>query len=120
MAGAVVHVEVPVQDVERAQRFYSGVFGWQFGPSVMPDMEYRMAQIDDSAGAALMSSDSQQGYSNHYHAVDDLDAAVAKVRELGGEADDKMPVPGHGWFAAGKDSEGNTLHLWQQDPSAGQ
>jgi predicted enzyme related to lactoylglutathione lyase len=40
------------------------------------------------------------------------------VRELGGEADDKAPVPGHGWFAACKDSEGNVFHLWQQDESA--
>jgi predicted enzyme related to lactoylglutathione lyase len=40
------------------------------------------------------------------------------VRELGGEANDKAPVPGHGWFAACKDSEGNVFHLWQQDESA--
>ena len=120
MPGEVVHVEIPAQDVDRAQRFYSGVFGWQFGESVMPDMEYRMARIDESAGAAIMSSDEQPGYANHYHAVDDIEASIAKVKELGGEAADKMPVPGMGWFAAGKDSEGNALHLWQTDSSAGQ
>jgi predicted enzyme related to lactoylglutathione lyase len=26
--------------------------------------------------------------------------------------------PGHGWFAACKDSEGNAFHLWQADASA--
>jgi predicted enzyme related to lactoylglutathione lyase len=120
MAGEVVHVEIPAEDVDRAQRFYSGVFGWQFGESVMPEMEYRMAQINDSAGAAVMSATDKQDHANHYHDVADIDAAVAKVRELGGEAADKMPVPGMGWFAAGKDSEGNALHLWQRDASAGQ
>jgi predicted enzyme related to lactoylglutathione lyase len=29
-------------------------------------------------------------------------------------------VPGFGWFAACADSEGNALHLWQADSSAGQ
>jgi predicted enzyme related to lactoylglutathione lyase len=43
---------------------------------------------------------------------------VAKVRELGGQADDKQPVPTHGWFAACTDTAGNKFSLWQSDPSA--
>ena len=50
MAGEVVHVEFPATDIDRAQRFWSAVFGWSFGDSVMPDMEYRMAQVNDNAG----------------------------------------------------------------------
>jgi predicted enzyme related to lactoylglutathione lyase len=42
------------------------------------------------------------------------------VKELGGSAEDKMPVPTHGWFAACKDTEGNSFSLWQGDSSAGQ
>jgi len=41
------------------------------------------------------------------------------VRELGGDAESKSPVPGHGWFAACHDSEGNAFHLWQADSAAG-
>ena len=118
MAGEVVHVEVPVKDIERGQRFWSEVFGWQFGESVMPDSEYRMARVNESSGAAVMPAD-ETGHPNYYHAVDDIDASLAKVRELGGEAADKMPVPSMGWFAACKDSEGNAFHLWQSDTSAG-
>jgi predicted enzyme related to lactoylglutathione lyase len=29
-----------------------------------------------------------------------------------------MPVPGYGWFAACKDTEGNAFSLWQSDESA--
>ena len=47
-----------------------------------------------------------------------IDASMAKVRELGGEAGDKTPVPTHGWYSACKDSEGNAFHLWQGDASA--
>jgi uncharacterized protein len=116
MAGEVVHVEFPSEDVDRAQRFWSGVFGWSFGDSGMPEMDYRMAQVSEQAGVALMEG--APGNANYYLATDDIDASIAKVRELGGKAEDKMPVPTHGWFTSCSDSEGNAFHLWQSDPSA--
>ena len=30
MAGEVVHMEFPSADADRAQAFWSGLFGWQF------------------------------------------------------------------------------------------
>ena len=119
MAGEVVHYEIAAADVDRAQRFWGGVFGWQFGENVMPEGEYRMAQVTERSGAAL-SSHGDPGHPSVYLDVADIDASVGKVRELGGEADDKQPVPGHGWFSACKDTEGNAFHLWQRDASAGQ
>ena len=53
-----------------------------------------------------------------YFDVDDINAGAARVKELGGEASDAMPVPGMGWFATCKDSQGNDFGLWQTDPSA--
>jgi predicted enzyme related to lactoylglutathione lyase len=41
------------------------------------------------------------------------------VQELGGESDAKAAVPGMGWFAHCRDSEGNAFSLWQTDSSAG-
>ena len=119
MAGEVVHMEFPAEDADRAQRFWSGLFGWSFQDSGMPDMDYRMAQASERAGAAIYPSQERPGYPNYYLDTDDIDAALGKVRELGGEANDKAPVPGHGWFAPCKDSEGNAFHLWQSDSSAG-
>ena len=118
MTGEVVHFEVPAKDVDRAQRFYGELFGWEFGPSQMPDMDYRMARVSENSGAAVFASDDVTGHPNYYHDVPDIDAALAKVRDLGGETEDKMPVPTMGWFAACKDSEGNAIHLWQADSEA--
>jgi predicted enzyme related to lactoylglutathione lyase len=118
MAGEIVHVEFPAGDVDRAQRFWGGLFGWQFGDSGMPGMDYRMAQTSPGAGAALYGSE-ERGHPNYYFATDDIDASCAQVRELGGTAGDKSPVPTHGWFAACTDSEGNAFSLWQNDPQAG-
>ena len=78
----------------------------------MPGMDYRMARVSELTGAALMQAPGRTGHPNFYFATDDIDASRAKVRELGGEAEEKMPVPTHGWFAACTDSEGNAFHLW--------
>jgi uncharacterized protein len=116
MAGEIVHIEYPAADAGRAAAFWGGLFGWEFGPSMSEEFEYRMARTGESSGAAVMPGD--PGHPNYYYDVPDIDAAMAKVKELGGEAGDKTPVPTHGWFSACKDSEGNAFSLWQGDASA--
>ena len=54
-----------------------------------------------------------------YFAVDDINAGAARVKELGGESDDPMPVPQMGWFATCRDPHGNEFGLWQTDSNAG-
>ena len=117
MAGKLVHFELPSGDASRAKEFWSGVFGWEFGDSAMPGMEYYMVRTGEDQGGAVMPSDGPFGIVVYFD-TDDIDASVAKVRELGGTADDKQPVPTHGWFASCKDTEGNSFSLWQPDPNA--
>ena len=111
----VTHVEWPAGDADRLQAFLEGLFGWQFD-SPMEGMDYRMARTADNEGAAVYPGD-QRGLMVYYD-VDDIDAHVAKVRDSGGEAEDKMPVPSMGWFSQCKDPEGNAFGLWQTDASA--
>ena len=80
----------------------------------MPGMDYRMAQVNDNAGVALMAGET--GHPTFYFDTDDIDASIATVRELGGTADDKSPVPTHGWFAACSDSEGNVFSCGSRTP----
>jgi predicted enzyme related to lactoylglutathione lyase len=118
MAGKLVHVEIGAEDADRAQGFWSGVFGWQVGPPMSPEMDYRMFQTADDQGGAIFPSD-ERGNLRVYFDTGDIDATRAKIQELGGQAEDKMPVPGYGWFAACRDTEGNAFSLWQSDDSAG-
>ncbi len=118
MAGEIVHIEFPSEDADRAQRFWSGLFGWSFGDSGMPGMDYRMARTGEGSGAAIYGRDVHDGHPKFYFACDDIDAALVTVSELGGRSEGKSPVPGMGWFAPAWDSEGNAFHLWQQDSSA--
>jgi uncharacterized protein len=119
MAGRLVHFEIKTKDIDRGIGFWSGVFGWQFGDSVMPGMEYRMTQtIPDTQGGAIYPSDEAGGALTIYFDTDDIDATIAKIRELGGSAEDKQPIPGVGWFTGAKDPDGNEFSLFQRDESA--
>ena len=113
--GEYNHIEIPFDDEERAKRFYSGVFGWEFRET--PGFEgyplYTAGPGELGGGLGKRGQMAGQTVRN-YIAVDDIDAAVTKVKELGGTiTEDKAEIPGMGWFAVGTDSEGNTLALYK-------
>jgi hypothetical protein len=117
MAGKPVHIEIPAGDTGRANEFWSALFGWQW-ESVPGPVEYNMTQIDDTTGGAVYPADGDKRGQRVYFDVDDINAGAARVRELGGESGEGMPVPGMGWFAQCTDPEGNEFGLWQTDPEA--
>jgi predicted enzyme related to lactoylglutathione lyase len=115
MAGKPVHFEIPAKDTSRAIDFYKGLFGWEFQAMEGP-VEYNMTRLSEDTGAAVFPGD--PGAIRTYFDVDDINAGAARVKELGGKADDPQPVPTMGWFVTGTDTEGNPIGLWQNDPSA--
>ena len=118
MAGKPVHIEIAGGDTARARQFWSGLFGWQWQDYSGP-VEYHMTQIvPDETGGAIYAADGDKRGLRVYFDVEDINAGAAKVRELGGEAGEGMPVPGMGWFAYCTDTEGNEFGLWQIDPEA--
>ena len=114
-SGKVVHIELPAQDADRATRFYSELFGWQFSDSGFEGIDYRMFQ-GEPGGAVYPNENAGQGPIVYFD-TDDIDAELAKVRELGGEAEEKQPIPGIGWYAGVKDPEGNSFSFFQSDES---
>ena len=117
MAGRIVHFEMPAQDAGRGRAFWSGLFGWEFHDSGMPEMDYQMVQTGPEQGGAVYPSDGSIRGPVIYFDTDDIDAAVARARELGGHADDKQAIPNVGWFARCRDTEGNEFSLFQADES---
>ena len=117
MAGKMVHFEVKAENADRAAAFYRSVFGWEFGDSGMPGIDYRMTRTGESQGGAVYHSDDRDGHLTVYFDTDDIDSTLSKIRENGGQADDKQPIPGVGWFAHAKDSEGNAFSVFQSDES---
>lgn len=117
MPGQMVHIEIPADDTEKAREFWGGLFGWEFESYPSPT-EYHMTRFSETTGGAITSMESGQQGTRTYFDVDDINAGVARVKQLGGDADEPMPVPSMGWFAACKDNQGNDFGLWQTDPSA--
>jgi predicted enzyme related to lactoylglutathione lyase len=114
----MVHVEIPAGDTAKAREFWSGLFGWQWQTFEGPT-EYHMTRFSETTGGAIYAPDppDKRG-ARVYFDADDINAAGARVNELGGEAGEAMPVPGMGWFSLCKDTEGNEFGLWQNDPDA--
>ncbi|MFA7324758.1 MAG: VOC family protein [Candidatus Nanopelagicales bacterium] len=118
MSGKVVHFEIPIDDSARATEFYSATFGWEFqqwGP-----MEYwgTAAGTGEGIGGALTKrEDAAQGLT-FYIAVENIDETLAAIESTGGtRLSERMPIPGTGWMALFRDTEGNRVGLFQEDPT---
>jgi predicted enzyme related to lactoylglutathione lyase len=118
MPGQPVHFEFPAQDTSRSREFWGSLFGWQWQTMEGP-YEYHMTRLSETSGAAVYPPQGGEQGIRVYFDADDINSEAARVKELGGEASEPQPVPGMGWFAICKDTEGNEFGLWQNDPNAG-
>jgi predicted enzyme related to lactoylglutathione lyase len=118
MAGQMVHLEIPAGDTATAREFWGGLFGWEFQAFEGSPTEYHMTRFSESQGGAIAAAEGSERCPRVYFDVDEINAGVSRVKELGGEASDPMPVPSMGWFATCSDGEGNPFGVWQTDPSA--
>jgi predicted enzyme related to lactoylglutathione lyase len=125
MEGRVMYMEFPSKNIDRAQQFWSGVLGWEFGSGLNDEFDYRMAQVSSDSAVAITPGD-EPGHPNVYMETADLAAALARVQELGGEAGEvsrdvpellAAEIPSlalNGRFAECKDTEGNVFNLFQR------
>ena len=117
----VVHFEIPADDPERSIKFYETVFGWTFEKWKGP-IEYWLVMTgpEDQPGidgGLTRRTDPEIGVENTID-VSSLDEALSKIQTNGGEViRPKMAVPGVGWMAYIKDTEGNTFGLMESDPT---
>jgi predicted enzyme related to lactoylglutathione lyase len=93
-----MYYAIHTPDPARAKAFYTTVFGWQ----------YRSDDHIEGSSPAGGLGQGPPGIDLHFE-VPDLAAAVAKLRELGGEAPDPVQSKS-GWSCV---AEGGNLALWQ-------
>jgi uncharacterized glyoxalase superfamily protein PhnB len=79
--GDIGYVTFRVPDGERAARFYSELFGWELHGGYQPGA-YHIASITPPSG---IDTGYDTADARVYFRVDDVEAAVARVRELGGQ-----------------------------------
>jgi hypothetical protein len=117
----VVHFEIPADDVERAKGFYEKVFGWKIEKWEGP-MDYWMVMTGEGApginGGMAKGEGPVRSVVNTID-VASVDQAIADIQANGGEiVMPKMEVPGVGWMAYFKDTEGNMFGVMQSVPGA--
>lgn len=120
--GTMVWEELLTRDTEAAKRFYGALLDAEWQPlegEGMPDMDYSMMVLPSDrerpVGGVMAMPDAippeVPSYWHVYFAVEDCDAAVAKVRELGGTVlAEPMDTP-YGRMAPVTDPEGATFSV---------
>jgi len=115
-AGEISWHELATDDLEGAWDFYQGLFGW----SVVDEMDmgdagvYRMYGVSDSPMGGIFQRPPEMPMSAwlYYIKVGDLDAAVTRVKELGGQImNGPMEVPGGDRIAQCMDPQGGAFAL---------
>ena len=125
----VIHFEIHADNPERAVGFYQKVLGWEISKWGGPHDYWLVKTGPDNKpginGGLLKrpgpSPTPMQCVNSFVCTVDvpNVDEYVTKATAAGGSvALPKMPVPGIGWLAYIKDTEGNILGMMQNDPAA--
>ena len=122
--GRVIHFEIHCGDLDRAERFYREVMGWEIQRYAGAPVDYRLITTGPDGepginGALVGRRGDTEGqfallaYVNTIQ-VGDLDETQRRVLEHGGEvALERDDVPGVGALAYFKDSEGNVFGALQ-------
>ena len=130
----IVHFEIPADDVERAKKFYSDLFGWKMekwsgtdskDSSSPSDMEYLIVSTTDSKGnkasigGGMMKRQEQYQHITNFIDVNSVDEYSSKIEKLGGKVVvSKMAVPSMGYFAVCHDTENNSFGIWESNENA--
>jgi predicted enzyme related to lactoylglutathione lyase len=100
-------IEFPADDPERARRFWTGLLGGLLESRTAGEGEgWQTRATGPAVGVHARGSGPGDSFSLPYFEVDDLSAALAQVRDLGGT----VIHPGDRW-AICKDSEGSPFGL---------
>lgn len=130
--GAPSWIDLETADVDGALAFYEALFGWRFTeklPAGAPG-RYAVASWDGTDATAIAAvATPDPGYDGEpmwhtYLAVDDVEAAAARVAELGGVVSSPPQQVGPPGQAAGRmarivDPEGAPSRLWRAGTRAG-
>ena len=118
----VVHFELNVKDVDKTIKFYENVFNWKIEKWDGPiDYWLIMTGEENEPGIGGGLGFEEEGFPKVVNTIDveDVDEVVKRIQENGGEIiSPKHAVPGVGWLAYFKDTEGIVTGVMQDDPNA--
>jgi len=120
--GAPCWVDVGVEDMDRGRAFYGELLGWEVPEGSAEFMGYTSCIKDGRrvAGMAPKMSPELPTVWTVYLAATDLDATLAKVRDLGGQVmTDAMDISDMGRMGLAVDPGGAVVGFWQAGTHTG-
>jgi predicted enzyme related to lactoylglutathione lyase len=117
-----VHIDVPTDNLERAKKFYSDLFDWEF-EKPFPEMDYYLFKTtglngeEGIRGGMGLRGEPEQRITG-YIGVPSIKEYADKVENTGGKVLNQMPVPGWGYLAICLDTERNMFGLWEDNSEA--
>jgi predicted enzyme related to lactoylglutathione lyase len=117
MANPFVHVELQTSDVNKAKKFYQGLFKWELDK--VPNMDYTMIKVGSGTGGGMMKNPMPDAPSQwvSYVGVENVAATLKKAKSLGAKiCMEATDVGGHGIMGVFIDPTGAALALWQELP----
>lgn len=121
MINPVNWFEIPVNDMDRAKKFYEAVFDIEIGINEFaPGLTMGWFPFDHEAPGATGSLVKNEAYKpSHegslvYFSVKEIEDVQPKIEQAGGKIlNPKYPIGEHGFCAVFEDSEGNRVALHQ-------
>jgi len=117
MAKPITYLELHTPDPAKAKAFYGQLFSWRFEDLQIPGMQYSMIKTGGELQGGVRTPDGPKAPTLWlaYLTVEDLDAAVAKARSLGGSIlKERTEVANEGFFAVIADPTGAVFAIWQE------
>jgi len=118
----VVHFEFTAHDPDRAIKFYKDVFGWTFNKWEGPE-EYWLVNTGEKSepgiDGGMLRRPPEGGTTVNTIEVRSVDDYIKKATRSGGQITmPKSAIPGVGYVAYCKDTEGNVFGIFQTDENA--
>jgi len=108
MTGQPTYIELGVSDADAARTFYGGLLGWTPSGSTGP------GQVETPSLNVGIHDNDESALFEVFFEVDDLDAALVRVAELGGKViSDVHDNPDFGRWAECADNQGVRFGLRQ-------
>ncbi|WP_427004549.1 VOC family protein [Pseudarthrobacter sp. H2] len=109
-----------MEDPQRGKAFYGALFGWDFTPGPSEGGGFMIGTSGISGG---MHGGDPGAVPYLFFRVDDMDAALDRVRKLGGSVDDadlggEESAAEYGRFKLCKDDQGSALGLHEPPKTA--
>lgn len=119
---SVQHFEIPADDVERASKFYTGVFEWKMQKLANPEdpsKDYWFFDTKDEngnkgIGGGLMKRQAPEHSVTNYNTVPSVDDYASKIEQAGGKVImPKTEIPEMGFILVFLDTENNMFGLYE-------